>query len=472
MIARLSTGSGIALALVAAQPALAQSATLEPDAADRPEAENDAEIQRLRDELAQLRAKLDALQARLDATEAAPELAAASAPAETLAPDEQPEHLASIAETNWTGAPTFRADNGWSFKPRGRLHLDFGNVDAPDAINDDGLGFSSELRRMRLGAEGEIPGGFGYRVELEFADGDPVLSDGYITYKTGGLTLTAGQHNNFQSLAEVTSSNDTALIERAAFTDAFNFERRLGLSAQYSTGPWLVQGGIFTDNTADLGDDGNNSMSLDGRLVFAPKIGAAQIHLGGSAHWRDLGDRIVSTRYRQRPAVHSSDVRFVDTDSLEGASSETNYGLEALIIAGRFHAAGEAHWLDLDRIGATDPGFFGAYAEVGYFLAGDGYGYRNGVLRAPAIDDAVGEGGIGALALTLRYDLLDLNDASAGVTGGKQSGYLAGISWWPVDNLRFLLNYARLRFDDAAIPAANDRDYAVDVVSGRAQISF
>src|SRR3546814_4332953 len=94
---------------------------------------------------------------------------------------------------------------------------------------------SNEIRRARRGVEGTIPGGFGYKFEADFADNGVELMDALLTYKAKGLTFTVGQHNNFQGLEELSSSNDTSFLERAAFTDAFGFQRRLGLSAQYQT---------------------------------------------------------------------------------------------------------------------------------------------------------------------------------------------------------------------------------------------
>lgn len=451
MIARHLICAGAAALLAQAAPATAQDTTN----ADTREASQ------LRQEMIELQSRLERLEAQLKAQQAS---------VEAGQPASEPDDDKTAIE--WKGAPELSTESGWSFKPRGRLHYDFGIVSAPDAISDSGLGFSNELRRARLGVEGDIPGGFGYRVEFEFAGGEAELYDGYLTYGDGALKLTAGQHNNFQSLEELTSSNDTSFVERAAFTDAFGFERRIGVSAQYSTGPLLLQGGVFTDNAADLDDDGNDTVGVDGRAVFAPKLGSAQLHFGGSAHWRDLGDTTTSTRYRQRPLIHSTDIRFVDTGDLASARSETHYGLEALAISGRYHIAGEVHWLQLSRDAAPDAGFLGGYAEVGYFLTEDSYGYRGGVLRAPKVKKPVGDGGFGAIALSLRYDRLDLTDTAAGVFGGKQDGFIAGISWWPVDNLRFILDYAHLEYDDATILAGGDRSYAVDVIGGRAQVSF
>ena len=378
------------------------------------------------------------------------------------------------ATPSWKGAPALEdKKSGWSFKPRGRLMIDAATVGSPDGIANTGLGFSNELRRARLGAEGTVPGGFGYKIELDFAAGEVEFTDALINYKTGPLELTVGQHNNFQSLDELTSSLHSSFIERAAFTDAFGFERRVGVSAQYASGDFLAQGGVFTDNIADLnsvGDD-NNSYSIDGRLVFAPKLGKSQLHFGASAHRRELNDAGTSLRYRQRPAVHTTDVRFIDTGSIAGAETETGYGVESAGIFGPFHLAGEAYWQKVGRTGAADPAFFGAYVEGGYFFTGESRGYKGGKFDRVKVRNGFDKGGWGSLGLNLRWDYLDLADA--GINGGTQNAYQASLNWKPTDYVLFGLNYAHLIYDDAAIATDNgDRDYSVDVAAVRALIDF
>ncbi|WP_265569457.1 OprO/OprP family phosphate-selective porin [Sphingomicrobium nitratireducens] len=373
----------------------------------------------------------------------------------------------------WKGAPQLeQKKEGWSFKPRGRLMYDVATVDAPDAIDDAGLGFSNELRRGRLGVEGDIPGGFGYKLELDFAPGEPEFTDAYLSYEDGGLEVIVGQHNNFQSLEELTSSLHTSFIERAAFTDAFGFERRVGASVQYKAGDLIAQAGLFTDSIGDLNGigDENNSRGADGRIVFAPKMGANQLHFGGSIHTRKLGDAISGVRYRQRPAVHSTDTRFIDTGSL-GATSETGYGLEAAGIFGRFHVAGESYWQQVSRPEMDDPTFFGAYAEAGFFLTkGDTRGYKGGKFDRVKPASPVGEGGFGSLQLNARWDHLDLNDA--GVVGGTQNAYQLSLNWKPVDYVLFGLNYAHIEYDDAAILADGEGSYGVDMIGLRSQVDF
>jgi phosphate-selective porin OprO/OprP len=392
--------------------------------------------------------------------------AAAQSPAETAAA-ERPQPF-------FGPAPTLRSGD-WSLKPRGRIQVDAGWIERPEgiALPEDRLGSGGELRRARIGVEGTMPGGLNYVFEVDLAPDVVEIVDAFIGFRASSqLGLTLGQHNNFQSLDELTSSRFTSFIERAAFTDAFGFERRLGLSATYSEGPLLVQGGVFQDNLLDIDEDGNNSRSVDGRIVYAPKRGETQLHFGISAHHRsngDLDDRGATTRYRQRPLVHFTDTRFISTPALR-VSSETDYGLEAAVIAGPFHAAAEAHWLNAETP-AAEPTFFGGYAEAGFYLTGESRGYRGGRFDRTRVRRPVGGGGIGAVQLNLRYDRLDLN--SAGISGGTQDGYLASLIWIPQDHLRFLLNAGRLEHRDARIAAAGgDRDYGVTVFGVRAQVDW
>ncbi|HSG56074.1 MAG TPA: porin, partial [Paracoccaceae bacterium] len=295
----------------------------------------DTEVAVLRAQIDALEAQIAAMSARLDQMEveaAAPQAIPAPAAPAPAAPAAAAD---SGIEITFNGAPEIEAEGGWSFKPFGRLNMDAGTVSLPDGLGR-AEGFGSEMRRARLGMEGDIPGGFGYKIEVDFGGGSTTITDAFLTYGDGGLTITAGQHNNFQSMEEVTSSRWSTFIERAAFTDAFGFERRLGVSAQYAAGDVLVQAGAFSDNSDDLP---NNNWGIDGRVVYAPKVGNTQLHFGGSLHLTNLesGDTV---RYRQRPLVHFTSERPLATPTL-AADSEFGMGLETALVSGRFHAAGE-----------------------------------------------------------------------------------------------------------------------------------
>ena len=422
------------------------------------------------EELDRMRAELRALVSRIDMLEAQ------LADAQSTPVQQQQDPLDTTEITQGTVPPqaepapvsALEQSDGWSFEPRGRLMFDAGFTDAPNSVDADD-GFGNEVRRARLGASGDLPGGFGYKFELDFAGNEVEAADAFLSYDDGPLGIIVGQHNNFQSLEELSSSLHTSFIERAAFTDAFGFQRRLGVSATYANGIVLAQAGIFTDNIDETGSDNRGA---DGRLVVMPKLGDALLHLGGSLHYNELGEDDASVRYRQRPLVHFTSTRFVNTGNLD-AESEFGAGLEAALIAGPLHFASEGFWQTVDTpLAAGDATFFGGYLEAGYFLTpGDTRGYKGGKFDRVKPANPIGEGGFGSVQVNLRYDYLDLNDN--GVIGGIQRGYLASLIWKPTDYTLFSVNYGKLDYTDAALPAADgDRDYAVDAFGVRAQVDF
>ena len=432
-----------ALSCTMSTPLLAQDVTLPAD-----------ELAAMRAQLAAMNARIDQLEGELAATKA--EAAEAGQVVVAPAPAADSEPVSTLARSD-----------GWSFKPRGRLMFDAGFTNAPDSPGASD-GFGNEVRRARLGASGDMPGGFGYKFEVDFAGNEISVADAILSYENGPIEIAIGQHNNFQSLEELTSSLHTTFIERAAFTDAFGFERRLGASITYARGDVLAQAGVFTDN---LEDTDSKNRGADARIVFMPKAGDTQLHFGGSFHYNDLDDPAAQLRYRQRPLVHFTTQRFIDTRSM-GADSETGYGLEAAAIAGRFHAAAEGYWQSVDMPGVPDdPSFFGGYVEAGVFLTDDTRGYKGGKFDRTKPSSPVGEGGIGSVQFTLRYDHLDLNDA--GIVGGRQAGYFAALVWKPTDYTALMLNYGRLQYTDAILPTAGgDTSYGVDAIGMRAQIDF
>ena len=471
-MSRILQSSALALALTAGWVTPVQAA-----AARQP---------RVADQLAAMQAQLDRLNARVDTLEGqvvqeraradAAEARTGTAIAEAQAARAEAAKLAAVAAkpaeppvaVAWKGAPEFTGKDGWSFKPRGRLQVDTGGVAAPGT--NTSLGMATELRRAFLGVDGTMPGGIGYRAEIDVANSGVEITDLYLTYKASPkLTLTLGQHKPFWGMEEMTSDLFTSMMERAAFNSAFGYERRVGLSAAYQGKAVLVQGGVFTDNAADLSLDTNNSYSVDGRVVLMPKVGGGQVHLGGSVHYRDFNDAAATTRYRARPFLHTTDVRLVNTGSI-AATGETGYGLEAAYINGRFHASAETAWIRPHRPGLTDPSFNGGFAEVGYLLTDDTTAYKNGVYERIRPKAPLGKGGIGAIQTNLRYDWLDLN--SGAIVGGRQQVLGASVLWMPTDYVRFIVNYGHLWLNDAAVTANGKRDYQADAFGMRAQFDF
>ena len=442
-------------------------------AASPAQAQDSEEVETLRAQVAELNVRLAALSARLDRMESEQQDTAVAVAAIEAAPPPAPVAPSVTAgtatEISMGAAPEVESEDGFSFKPFGRLMLDAGFTSFPDGFTGD-EGWGAEARRARLGVGGDIPGGFSYKMEIDFAGNEVDITDALIEYGAGDVDITVGQFNNFQSMEELTSSRFISMIERAAFTDAFGFSRRLGIAAEFGGDNVLVQGGVFHDNLADLED--SDRWSVDGRAAFFPEMGDTQLHFGGSIHYAEIGEG-ETVRYRQRPLVHFTSVRPINTDNFD-AESEFGLGLELAAINGPFHFHAEGYRQQVGGVpGADNATFFGGFVEGGIFLTpGDSRGYSGGRFNRTRPARPVGEGGIGAIQLNVRYDYLELNDTDAGIFGGTQNGLYGSVIWTTTDHTRFMVNYGKLFYDDAAVAVAGDVDYNADVVGMRAEFDF
>ena len=433
-----------------------------------------------------MRTRMDAMAQRIDTLEA--ELAAANAKADaatqaaqsattTASAAQKAAEKAPPVNVAWKGAPQLSTDDGWSFKPRGRMQVDVGSVNGPSglsAADKDHLGTSVEFRRIYLGFDGTMPGGFGYRAEINVADSNVVINDMYLTYTPAkNVTLALGNQKPNWGLEEMTSDLFTSMMERSSFSQAFGFERRVGLNVQYTGKMLVAQAGVFADDPNSLGSDNDKSWSADGRVIVMPKLAGGTLHLGGSAHLRTLNDaipKITTVTYQARPFVHTTDLRFVKAD-VPDATSELGLGLEAAYIHGRFHATAESFWQRVRRTGFKDPTFNGGYAEVGYLLTDDTTAYRDGTYDRIKPRHGVDKGGIGAIQVNARYDWLDLDNG--GILGGRQQ--TAGVSavWMPTDYVRFILNYGHVWVSGSPVLVnGTDDTYEVDALGARAQFDF
>jgi phosphate-selective porin OprO/OprP len=489
------------LATTVAAPALAAPEPVPADVA--------ADVAAMREEIAALRAEVAELKAGRDA-------AAASAPAPAPAPASAQAASASPA---WKGAPQFEdRKSGFSFKPKGLVQFDAGFVGIPGpelsgtvgGLNYNNLGWNSRARRLVLGAEGALPGGFGYNVEFNFAQGAVDYEDIVLTYQRpkSPVRLTIGNFFPLSSLETMTSSRLTSFLERAAFTDAFGYNRRLGAAVALvdpDKDLYTLTAGLFGQEINNAGFN-RTGWQASVRGTFAPTVGDVRLHLGANFQHR-VGQRDArNVQYRARPFTQVTDQRFVDTGPI-AADGDDIAGLEFGAIMKSFHVAAEAQllWVRGYRPGRTfgandgvagglfyagDPGFRSAYAEVGYYFTGESRGYKGGRWDRPKVLHPFNEGGWGALQLNARLDWLDLGDRVASgatlaapyyINGGRQLGYELSLIWNPTDYLRFQAQYARGSYQGGpraatVVPGSSEpinlRDFSVDSMALRAQVDF
>lgn len=542
-MSRFLRTSAIAIACASgwALPAHAQNADLK--AVQQQIAALQAQIDGMQKQITTLQERLGEANARAASAEARAVNAEGQAAAASAALAKAPAATATAkpaTEITWDGAPKLASKDGWSFKPRGRLHFDAGTISTPGALLSTNLGTRTRVRRARLGFEGTVPGGFGYKAEVDFANSSVGFGDVLVSYASPKLPLTVrvGNFETLNSMEQISSSNFNTFIERSTFNDAFINARRLGIATAIKSrnDDLRAELGLFAAHAIDSSLD-NNGWIGAARLVYAPKALGGQLHLGASFQYRDFASNIAGgtssgtgmpstnqlARYRARPTSQLTDIRFVDTGSF-AASSDHILGIEAAAVFKGLYFAGEAQWLKANGYAAgslasgndafsgsntavtptADPGFFGAYGEVGYFLTGETRGYKrgDGTWARTKVLNPVTKGGSGAFQLALRYDYLDLDDdrlingltnnftsgttSLAAVTsrlgrGGTQSSYLLGLNWYPMDYVRFMVNYGHVDVSGGPLAAqvlplstlpVDQRKYGMDVLQTRLQIDF
>ena len=369
----------------------------------------------------------------------------------------------------WGPAPTFKSGDGnFEMKPRGRIYFDAGWLSDKNGTMDIS---GTEFRTARMGVEGKAWSNIKYKFEADFAGDDVEVKDAYITYVGKGVSVNLGQHKVANSLEESTSSRYTTLMERASFTDAFSFARRIGVSAVTGGDDWTATVGVFKGDNASTSD--HDGTEFAGRFTYGPKMGDTQLHFGASTRYRKAGADQSGFRYRQRPHNHLSD-RFVNTGAL--GKKDTLIAAEFAAVNGPLSFQAEYATLtnDMDTVGVDNPTFRGAYGEVSYFFTGGHrvYNAKKGTFDRNKVTEPFSNGGSGAWQLTGRYDMLELNDAVT--AGGVQKTVIVGVNWYLNPYMRVMANYSNAKIKSSYNVAANGITGAntVNAFGLRAQIDW
>jgi phosphate-selective porin OprO/OprP len=533
-VAALLAGSAISISA----PAFAQApaAQEQPDQSDATADQTIANAKAVDD----AQAKIELLQAQVEALQASIEQVKASM---------------VKATPSWKGGPQWEdKDAGFSFKPKGLIQWDAGYTGFPrgrelrsgvpgvspvagvnpGGLNYQNLGWNSRARRLTIGADGTIPGGFRYSAEFNFAQGGVDYEDIWLAYDVHNtpITLQAGYFYPFSSLETMTSSKFTSFMERDSLHDAFNYNRRLGLAFlanDKKTDRWAFQAGIFNE-PINNGNFTRTGWQASVRGVFSPTLGSARLHLGANFQHRENTRESLGQNYQTRPLTQNTDQRFISTGTIASKGDDIA-GVELGAIFKSLHFAGEAQkvWVRhaynaaeiaslLAQLDTNDtpagtayngnPSFWAAYAELGYYLTGETRGYKGGRWDRTKVLHPFNEGGWGAIQINGRVDYVHLNDrvasAPAGtppaaavgapfyVNGGNQVAYEASLIWNPTDYVRFMAQYGHLDvtggpratvsvdgpppviglFPVGTTTLPNKRKYGVDSFGVRAQVDF
>lgn len=333
----------------------------------------------------------------------------------------------------------------------GRIHLDAAKYNDDIVPLNDGV----LVRRARLGANGNLGDGWGYKVEWDFGGGGTTsANDLFISYDNlGPGQVKIGQFKVPFGLNELTSSNAIMFIERSLGTEAFADSRRVGVGYEHFDKTFGYQAMIYSRN-ANQGTTGDEPLGVAGRFVFNPmNDDNGMVHLGIALAYESTDDAD-AVRFRARPESRAGgSPRLVDTGNIGNADSTLKLGLEAAWMSGPFSIEGEYMRTDVSRGAGQPDADFSAFHVQGSYVLGGQRSYRGGRFRGVTP---------GAWELGLRYSWLDLNDGV--IAGGEQSNVTFAVNYYATRNIRFMGNIIRVDQDDTG-----DKPWAFAL---RGQVSF
>ena len=388
---------------------------------------------------------------------------------------------AKNAQFGW--APTISDPAGdFTFKPRGVIEVDAGVF----SEREGGYKYSdgTQLRRARLGFEGTAFKWFNYRAEVDFAANAVNITDLYLQYtKVPKTVITIGQHKAPFGLESNNSDNYNTFLERGMFTNAFGnagAERRIGISAAYAPKENIsVAGGIFGDNESISRGSGaapGESWGVNGRATWEPVFDTGKIiHLGISGYYRDRlksGDTPDAVRLNDRPNIRIDGGNIADSGVITNTHSLRYAGVEAAGVFGPLTIAGEAGRLWLDRFNASNEHFTGYYGYASYFLTGETRPFKGGNFDRVRPFKDVGNGGLGAFEVALRYDHIDLSNTPVLARAENEaSSITAGLNWYFNPYAKLMFNWVRFDGDNTPLDPVGSKTKG-DAFATRLHLDF
>ena len=348
---------------------------------------------------------------------------------------------ASDVEVKVKGGVTVKTRDGkFSTKLGGRVQ-----ADAATYGGQPNMGDGTEIRRARLYLEGTMYSDWGYKLQYDFAStgaSGKGIADAYIDYNGfDDLQLRVGNFKDPFSLQEQTSSKFVMFTERA-LPSAFAAGRHIGVMASTKQQHWSLAGGVFGDSLTQTNGtlhDQDEGWGLSARATYAPINEKAKVvHFGLGLNYRDTGG-LGTASFSQQAETHISGINIVNTGTISGVSDFLKIGAEVATVMGPFSAQAEYITTSVSRNGASNLDFDGWYAQAGYFFTGESRNYKKGAFGGITPKASVGDGGIGAWELGLRYSTLDLTDRD--INGGEARSATLGLNWYATPTLRFSANY-------------------------------
>ncbi len=364
-------------------------------------------------------------------------------------------------------------------KPYLLLQLDEGGTFNQNRDGGQATGFNT--RRARVGAEATIANQVEVGVVYDFG-GAPGSNSRFfeadIAY-TGldPFVVRAGIFKPAFTLEYAQSAADILFLERASIVNIVGGlvagAGRTGAQVGANGDRWFAAA-FLTGGTNGPGA-GSDQRAVLGRVAgLAIKTDTVSLHLGASGAWLYQvprggdGQHVLSFSDQPELQIDTVDAS-LSTGSLNATGARMG-GFEAGLSWNRLWVQAEWYGLRTDRSGAAgrDLFFSGEYIQAAYTLLGHPRQWKPKIAAWGSPSPAEGfnplAGRWGAVEIAARFSAADLSDAD--FRGGRQAVWAAGVSWYPLDPLKFTLQYQHADVTAVAAPRR------LDAVALRGQIRF
>ncbi len=376
------------------------------------------------------------------------------------------------------------------------------------------LNSGMNIRRARLGVEGNFFKIWDYKFEYDFSRGNGTvasgITDAYLRLNhTDALSYKIGSFKEPFSLEEAASNRYLTFIERHMSVNSFVDNPntyKTGIGVNYAVPRWQTGIAFQTEpiggwsaastsvnangNQSRNNGSGDTGWTAIGRITGRPWMedDTKFLHVGISAGHTD-----VNTQYRADgtmvgegsngggggmtftafPGTNVDRTNILNTGNLSNGSlsdpthrtisSYDRYGAESWLVYGPFSAQAEYLRTNINGFGYDGEHLTGYYGFVSYFLTGESKAYhvRNGAAnrikpKRPLKWDSASWG---AWEVAAGYDYIDMN--SGVINGGRASMFRFGLNWYPHSNVKFQSNIVYLLdINTSGTPTTNTQGYA------------
>ena len=332
----------------------------------------------------------------------------------------------------------------------GRTNFDAGTFVASSDTNlkeHNGIAMND----TRLGVLANFDEKFSAKIEVCYASKAISFRDLWIGYKLNdNSTITAGNH--FQPYGAKPLGLSYKFVEDASADFAFCPSRKIGVSYAYTSDPFNLTAGLFSDGNVDNGLNIDKGWSAAAKAIIRPIIDESTVlHFG------------VAPMFVQSPNAVSFNGKIpataINKQLISASLNPENYlrmEAEAIFISGKLYVEGHYMATQLQKIDSAGNNAYldGFYAQASFLIKGDQQNYNKKTgLAANASPKS--------LEVLARVSHLNL-DADH-VQKGQQTDFTVGLNYFFNKNLNLKLN---------AIYAAVKDGENYTMVQSRLQFSF